>query len=167
MGKTLIAYFSRKDYNYVSGQIRYLSKGNTEVVAKKLQDMIGGDLFEIKPITPYAADYHTCIEQAKQDLRAGKRPPIHHPLPNLDAYDTIYIGYPNYWGTMPVHVFTFLEQFNLNQKTIKPFCTHEGSGMGHSEADLKQICQGANVTKGLALVGSTVSNCDGLLRHWI
>lgn len=68
---------------------------------------------------------------------------------------------------MPVHVFTFLEQFNLNQKTIKPFCTHEGSGMGHSEADLKQICQGANIKKGLALVGSTVSNCDGLLRHWI
>lgn len=83
MGKTLIAYFSRKDYNYVSGQIRYLSKGNTEVVAKKLQDMIGGDLFEIKPITPYAADYHTCIEQAKQDLRAGERCPFTF-LPSLN-----------------------------------------------------------------------------------
>ena len=167
MGKTLIAYFSRKGENYVVGQIRHLEKGNTKIVAKKIQNLIGGDLYEIKPVIPYADDYDTCIQQAKQDLNENKRPLIATPLPNLEGYEMIYIGYPNYWGTMPMHVFTFLEEQNLKDKHIKPFCTHEGSGMGHSESDLIQICQDAYLEKGLAIIGSNVSTCDDLLRRWV
>ena len=163
----LIAYFSRKYENYVSGEIRDLETGNTEIAAKILQKLTGSDLFRIEPVQEYARDYNTCIAQAQADQRRNARPELKTYPGNLDSYDRIYLGYPNYWSTMPMAVFTFLEHFDFNGKTIKPFCTHEGSGMGRSEKDIKRLCTKAKVEKGLAIYGSSVSRSRKDFEKWI
>lgn len=167
MAKELIVYFSRRGNNYVNGAIKNLSVGNTEVAAKMIQELTGGDLFYIEPVTEYDADYMTCTEEAKRDLKLNARPEIKNVLDSIDAYDTIYLGYPNYWGTMPMHVWTFLEKYDFTGKTIKPLCTHEGSGMGHSESDIKKLCPGAKVEKGLAIHGGSVSGAKKTIEKWI
>ena len=113
------------DENYFGGQRRYITEGNTEKAAKMLAELTGADLFQIEQKVPYAADYDTCIAQAKKDLQAGARPELVTLPDSLDEYDEIYLGYPNYWGTMPMAVYTFLEHFDFSGKTIHPFCTHE------------------------------------------
>lgn len=165
--KTLITYFSRKGNNYVAGSIVNLPVGNTEVVAKKIQTLTGGDLFEIQTAHAYAEDYTRCTEEAQKELRENARPSLTGDLPNMGDYDVIYLGYPNWWGTMPMGVFTFLESYDLTGKTILPFCTHEGSGMGKSETDIKKLCFGATVFRGLAIRGGSVARADRELENWI
>lgn len=167
MAKELIVYFSRKGNNYVNGSVKNLVVGNTEVAAKMIQEVTSGDLFHIEPVVEYDADYNTCTEEAQRDLRANARPEFKNVPDSLAEYDTIYLGYPNYWGTMPMHIFTFLEKYDFNGKTIKPFCTHEGSGMGRSESDIKKLCLGAKVEKGLAIHGGSVGSAKKAIEKWI
>ena len=140
----LIIYYSRKGENYWNGSIRNLSKGNTEQVAEFIQEAVGGDLFEVRTVREYNKDYYVCIEEAKQELHAQARPELEEYLESVDKYDTIFVGYPNWWGTCPMAVFSLLERLDLSVKKIVPFCTNEGSGMGSSERDLKKICTGAD-----------------------
>lgn len=163
----IVLYFSRKGNNYVNGSIKNLAVGNTEVAAGMIQKLTGADLFKIEPVTPYSEDYSACIEEAKCDLQRGARPALRAYPGDLGGYDTIYLGYPNYWGTMPVAVFSLLEQCDFSGKVIKPFCTHEGSGMGDSEADLKKVCRGAMVCKGLAIRGAHVKDAEMAIKEWI
>ena len=162
-----IAYFSRADENYVNGQIRELTVGNTEKAARILHELTGAELFKIEPVQPYARDYNTCISQAQADQRRDARPELKEYPSSLDGYDTVYLGYPNYWGTMPMAVFTFLEHFDFSGKTILPFCTHEGSGMGSSQADIRRVCPGARVGRGLAIHGAGVDRARPDLENWI
>ena len=162
----LIAYFSRAGQNYVNGTIKHLEVGNTEVAAKLLSGITGGDLFQIVPVQAYSDDYNECIAEAQADQRRNARPELESYPDSLDGYDTIYLGYPNYWGTMPMCVFTFLEHFDFSGKTIKPFCTHEGSGMGRSEADIKRLCPGAKVEKGLSIHGADAAKSEDALKRW-
>lgn len=167
MTKTLIAYFSRADENYFGGELRYVDKGNTEIAVDLMSEMIDADVFKIEMKTPYSKEYNRCIDEAKKDLKSGKRPEI-LPFPySIKDYDTIILGYPNYWGTMPTAVFTFLEQFDLSGKRILPFCTNEGSGMGRSERDLKENCPDSIISEGLPLNGSTVGNCGPEIEKWL
>lgn len=138
----LIVYFSRNYENYVSGAIRNLDVGNTEVAACIIQQLTGADLFKLEPIQEYSRNYNECIAEAQADQRRNARPELRSYPENLDGYDTVYLGFPNYWGTMPMAVFTFLEHFDWSGKTIRPFCTHEGSGMGRSEVDIRRLCRG-------------------------
>lgn len=163
----LIVYFSRAGGNYVNGAIKDLPVGNTEIAAKMIREITGADIFKIEPVTMYSADYNECIEQAKDDQRRDARPELKEYPDNLEGYDTIYLGYPNYWGTMPMAVFTFLEHFDFNGKHIMPFCTHEGSGMGSSEGDIRRLCPGAVVEKGLAIHGAAVSRSEKDIKKWI
>lgn len=165
--KELILYFSRADENYFGGSLKYIDKGNTEIVAEKAAAMTGADLFKVEPVKPYSADYNTCIEQAKKDLQSGVRPEVVAVPENMSQYNLVTVMYPNYWGTMPMHMFTVLEQINFEGKTVRPVCTHEGSGMGRSEADLAKCCQGAVIKKGLAIQGSSVGRCDAALKKWL
>lgn len=166
MSKILIVYYSRKGENYWGGSIKNLSKGNTETMAEMIQKAVGGDLFEVDTVKPYSSDYHICTEEAKAELRSNARPELRRYLDSLDGYDTIFVGYPNWWGTMPMAMFTFLEHYDLGGKKIIPFCTNEGSGMGSSEQDLKKICAGAEVKKGLALRGSETANSESRVTEW-
>lgn len=163
----IIVYFSRKDENYVSGAIKNLTVGNTEVAADILHDLTGADLFKMEPIQEYSKDYNECIAQAQADQRRDARPELKVYPESLDGYDTVYLGFPNYWGTMPMAVFTFLEHFDFTGKVIFPFCTHEGSGMGRSEADIRRLCLGATVAKGLAIHGGSVKEAEPDIRRWI
>jgi len=165
--KTLIAYYSRKGQNYVSGSIVNLPVGNTEVVAKKIQSMTGGDLFKIDTVEAYPIDYTETTNVAMDEKRRNARPELTATVDNMDAYDIIYLGYPNWWSTFPMAVFTFLESSDFSGKTIIPFCTHEGSGLGNSERDIKKLCPKANVKSGIAIRGGSVKNSDNMLKSWI
>lgn len=165
--KNLIAYYSRKGQNYWNGSIKNLAKGNTEIVAEFIQKAIGGDLFEIETVKHYPEDYYACIDEAQKELRAASRPELKSYPENLDNYDNIFVGFPNWWGTMPMAVFSFLEHYDLTGKNIIPFCTNEGSGMGSSERDIKQICAGAQIQKGLSVHGAESLNSEKQVRDWL
>lgn len=167
MQKPLIVYYSRKGENYWNGSIKNLQKGNTEIIAEMLADITGGDLFEVETVKTYADDYYACIDEAKAELRAGARPELKAYPDGLDAYDTIFVGYPNWWGTMPMAMFTFLEHFDLSGKRILPFCTNEGSGMGVSERDLKALCKGATVESGLSVHGAEAAASRKKVEAWV
>ena len=164
---TLIAYFSREGENYCNGDIISVEESNTEVVANKISILTGGDLFKIEQMVPYSSKYDTCVEESKEDKAKNARPEIKNCLKSINNYDVIYLGYPNYWGSMPMCVFTFLEKFDFTGKTIRPFCTHEGSGFGNSIEELKAECKGAKIEKGLAVVGSEARVYDEAIRQWI
>ena len=167
MSKSLIVYYSRIGSNYVNGKITNLTVGNTAVIAKKIQVLTGGNLFEIKTIKQYPEDYTETTEVSKVELRNNARPELSDHLKEIDNYDIIYLGYPNWWGTMPMAVFTFLESYNLKGKTIVPFCTHEGSGLGRSENDIERLCPESTVLRGIALRGSSVSRADEDVKNWL
>lgn len=162
----LIAYFSRAHQNYVNGTIRNLETGNTETAARILRNLTGADLFKLEPVQPYSKDYNECIAEAQADQRRNARPELKSYPEHMEQYDTIYLGYPNYWGTMPMAVFTFLEHFDLTGKTIRPFCTHEGSGMGRSEADIRKLCPNARIEEGLPIHGGSAADSEADLRRW-
>ena len=163
----IILYFSRTGENYVSGSIQNLTKGNTEIAAELIQQLTGAELFQIEPSSPYSFHYSECIEQAKNDQKRDARPQLVSYPESLEQYDTIYLGYPNYWGTMPMPVFTLLEKFDFTGKTIKPFCTHEGSGMGHSEEDIRKLCRNTDVRHGLAITGARVRQAMPEIKKWL
>lgn len=166
MSKILTVYYSRKDENYWNGSIKNLKKGNTERVAEFIKKAVGGDIFEVDSVKTYDADYNKCIQEAKAELQSKERVAVKSYLENLEDYDTIFVGYPNWWGTMPMVMFTFLEHYNLSGKTIIPFCTNEGSGMGKSESDLKNICKGAVIKKGLSIHGAEAENSENKVTDW-
>ena len=167
MSKPLIVYYSRKGENYWNGSIKNLEKGNTEIVAEMIADITGGDLFEVDTVKTYAADYYECIDDAKAELREGARPELKAYMDSLDGYDTIFVGFPNWWGTMPMAMFTFLERYDLSGKRILPFCTNEGSGMGKSESDLKKICKDAKVERGLSVHGAEAADSRSKVESWV
>lgn len=148
--KVLIAYFSRADENYNVG---YIKKGNTEIIAEMIAEETKGTLFHIETETPYPADYMECIDLAKKEMNAHARPAIKGDI-KVDNYDVIFLGYPNWWGEVPMAVYTFIEKHQWQDKTVIPFCTHEGSGLGSTESKLKKACQGATFLPGLAIQGT-------------
>lgn len=165
--KSIVIYFSRDGENYVNGEIKTLKIGNTKVVSEKLQKLMGADTFEIKQKKPYPNNYNECIKVAREDLKRNNRPELLETIDNLDDYDVIYLGYPNYWGVMPMVMWTFLESLDFTGKIIKPFCTHEGSGLGRSMKKIEECCTNAKVLEGLAIYGAEVNSSDELLETWI
>ena len=167
MPKTLIAFFSRADENYFGGSMRYIEVGNTEIVVGKIKELIEADVFKIEMMKPYSKDYMTCINEAKADLQSNARPELVAMPDSIDGYDAVILAYPNYWGTMPMAVVTFLERFDFSGKTILPLCTNEGSGMGSSERDLKKYASGATVKGGLPITGSRAADSKPAVEKWL
>ncbi len=167
MAKQFIAFYSRADENYVGGALKQLKIGNTEIASGIIKELTGADLFKIEQCKPYDKGYNKCIAQAQEDQRRDARPELQSYPESLDEYDIIYLGYPNYWSTMPMAVFTFLEHFDFSGKEIRPFCTHEGSGLGSSESDIKRLCKNANVKPGLAIRGGSVERSKKDIEKWI
>ena len=167
MAKTLIAFFSRADENYFSGSMRYVEVGNTEIAVGKIRELIDADIFKIEMKKPYSKDYMTCIDEAKKDLQSKARPELVSLPESIDEYDTVILAYPNYWGTMPMAVYTFLDAFDFTGKTILPLCTNEGSGMGSSEREIKKTCPSTEVKKGLSITGSSVNSARPAIEKWL
>lgn len=162
MSKSLVIYFSRADENYAVGWIK---KGNTEYIAEFVQELTEADLFKAEPAVPYAADYNTCIREAKQ--RIGNAP-IKEKLTDISAYDTIYIMSPIYWGTYAPEIETALEGLDFRNKRVRIVSTHEGSGLASMPRDVKRMCKGADVDmKGLAIQGSQAKNAKQKVADWL
>ena len=151
--KSLIVYFSHS--------------GNTKIAAEKIAGLTNSNLFEIKPIKRYSKNYNETVAIAKKEVNGNERPKILDSVKDMDSYDVIYLGYPNWWSTMPMAVFTFLEGYDFSGKKIYPFCTHGGSRMGRSEKDIKDLCPNAFIGKGLPISGNSVSSCDEMIKNWI
>ena len=167
MSGILIAFFSRAGENYFGGSLRTVETGNTEIVVNEIKKLTGADVFRIEMKTPYSPDYMTCINEAKKDLRENARPELVRYPESLGKYDTVILAYPNYWGTFPMAVATFLEQYDFSGKTILPLCTNEGSGMGESEKDVRKFTPGAVVKKGLPVTGSKAADSGDEIRAWL
>ncbi len=162
MSKSLIIYFSRADENYSVG---YISKGNTEYIAEFVHELTGADMFKVEPEVPYAADYKTCIEEAKK--RIGNAP-IKEKLTDISGYDTIFVMSPIYWGTYAPEIETALEGLDFTGKRIRVVSTHEGSGLASMPSDVKKMCKGAEVDmNGLAIVGSQAKNSKQKVTEWV
>ena len=166
MSKKLVVYFSHKGENYSKGRIVNLEKGNTKIAAEIISSIIEADIFEIVADKKYPIKYDNCIEIAKKELRENSRPKLKDNI-DIKEYDIIFVGYPNWWGTMPMPVWTFLEEKDFTNKKVLPFCTHEGSGLGKSESDIKKMTGGAEVLKGLAINGSEVNNSEKQIKKWL
>jgi flavodoxin len=165
--KCLIAYYSRKGQNYVNGDIVDLEVGNTKIAAEMIKDLTNSDIFEIKPIKEYPADYTKTTEVAQVELDEDARPEIKDHIDDINKYDVIFLGYPNWWSTMPMVLFTFLEEYDLSDKIIMPFCTNEGGGMGHSKSDIKKLCSNSDIKEGLSIHGAEVKNSKNSIEKWI
>ena len=150
MGKSLVVYFSLAGEQYNVGNIK---EGNTSIIAKFIAEETGSELFELETQKPYPTDSYSRLTQIAKDEQNKKARPALKTDIDITAYDTIYIGYPNWWGDMPMPLYTFLEAHDWKGKTIIPFCTHEGSGLAGTESRIRSTCKGATVEKGLAVQG--------------
>lgn len=152
--KVLVAFFSRTGENYAVGNIK---KGNTHIIAEMIANETKGKLFQIETVKPYPDEYKACVDVAKAEKENNARPEVKGDV-KVEDYDVIFLGYPNWWGDMPMAVYTFIEKHDWNGKTVVPFCTHEGSGLSGTERKLKDACKGATVSEGLAIKGTTAQS---------
>lgn len=153
-GNMLVAYFSLAGEQYGVGVIE---EGNTSIIAHMIAEQTGADLFEIEAAVPYPTSHSELLDVSRQEMASSARPEIAGIVDNMDSYDTIFIGYPNWWGDMPMIVYNFLESYDLSGKTIVPFCTHGGSGLSGTERTIKDIT-GATMKDGFAIAGTAAQN---------
>ena len=162
----LVVYYSRAGENYWNGKTRYLSVGNTDKAAHIIAEAAKAQLYQIRQKEPYSTQYRRCTEQALADKQAGARPELEALPISLKDFETISLCYPNYWGDLPMAVYTFLEAFDWEGKTIYPFCTHEGSGLSGTDNAIAHVCPGAFVTNPLAVRGSEVDKRKADIARW-
>jgi flavodoxin len=174
----LVAYFSRVGISSFSEDIDAVSSaslrvgdegliGNTKVIADMIQIAVGGDLFQIVTAKTYPEDQGKTSDIALEELRDNTRPELVTHVENMDDYDVIFLGYPNWWGTMPMAVFTFLEEYDFSGKTIIPFCTHEGSRLGRSVEDITSLCPQSTILDGFAIRGANVVDAQDDVTAWL
>jgi flavodoxin len=154
-----------KEYNIL---VAYFSRsGNTRVIANQIHESVGGDIFEIAPVDPYPSDYDQVVEQAGKELREQYRPKLKTKVENMESYNVVFVGYPSWWGTIPMPVATFLSEYDFFGKTIVPFCTNEGSRLGRSVTDIKELCPQSTILDGLAVRGRDVRKAQNEVSEWL
>lgn len=163
-GKVLIVYFSHAGENYAVGNIKV---GNTKIVADEIKRLAGGDEFEIVAKKRYDMPYNELTRVAKDEAQKGELPAFKGEVANIAQYDTIFIGGPVWWGTYPRVMFTFFKKYDLNGKTIVPFTTHEGSGLGSVVEDLKEQYPRATIAKGFSMYGHDVRTGKAKIDKWL
>lgn len=164
--KSLVVYFSHTGENYMNGAIRNITKGNTEIVAEEISKLTEADLFKVEPVNAYPYNYQECCDVAKDEFTNNIGREIKSKLDNVDNYDVIYIGGPVWCGHYSMPIFTALDGIDFTGKTIKPFTTHEGSGLGSVMDDVRKLCPNAKIENGLSIVGSRVENAKEELERW-
>lgn len=141
--------------------------GNTKKVATYINKYVTSDIIEIKPVVAYSKNYNSCVDQAKKEKNANARPAFQNEIKDLKQYKTIFVGYPNWWGTLPMVLWTVLEKFDLSEKKIIPFCTHEGSRFGTSITDLNKLCPKSTILPGIEIRGSRVGSSEETVKNWV
>ena len=152
-GNILVAYFSRS--------------GNTRLIAGLIHQEVGGTLHEIQPQEPYPDSYQATVDQAKKEIRAEYRPALQSTLGHLESYDTIFVGSPNWWDTIAPPVATFLSEYDLSGKTVVPFCTHGGGGLGRIGRDIARLCPQSTVLSSFEIYGSGGGTAQARVSAWL
>ena len=152
-GRTLIVYFSHT--------------GNTENVANFIHEEVGGDIVKLEPVNAYTEDYDTLLDVAQEEQQSNARPELTTTIDNIDEYDTIFLGYPIWWGDCPMAIYTFLDKYDLSGKTIAPFCTSGGSGLSGTPRSIQSEEPNATVTEGLSVSDSRSSNSQSAVQSWL
>ena len=148
--------------------VTYFShSGNTREIANQIHKSAGGGIFEIQAVKPYPRDYDSVLKQARQELDGGHKPELKTRIESVRSYDLVFIGYPNWWGTIPAPVRTLLSEYDFSGKTVAPFCTHEGSGLGRSVSDISKLCPKSIVLEGLAIRGRDVKTAQNRVSEWL
>lgn len=160
--QVLVAYFSRADENYGVG---YIEKGNTQLIAEIIAEEMNANSFEIKRTTAYPAEYEACTEEAKKEQSENARPQLTETLDNFEDYDVIFLGYPIWWSDMPMAVYTFLESYDFSNKTIIPFCTHQGGGLSSTKQSIEKLASEATVLEGFDILGTTAQHDQETARE--
>ncbi|WP_239059509.1 flavodoxin [Bacteroides sp. 224] len=151
--KTLVVYYSRT--------------GNTETVAKQIQTLTNADIFRLETVKAYPKGYQETTEVAKEEKSNNARPEIKEKVENINQYDTLFIGFPIWWGTYPMAIASFIEKHNLENKTIIPFCTHGGGGVDQGFNDVKNLTPKSNHKEGLSLSGSQANSSKAAIEKWL
>lgn len=151
--KCLVVYFSHT--------------GNTREMANQIKELTNADIFEIQPVDVYPADHKTVVEQGKREVNSNFKPKLKTKIANINQYDLIFVGSPNWWNSIAPPVATFLTSYDFSGKTIIPFITHKGSRMGNSEADIKALCPNSTMLKGLPMRGSSVKDAKPEVSRWL
>jgi flavodoxin len=151
--KILVAYFSHS--------------GNTRVIASEIHKRVGGDIFEIQSLKPYPLDYDAAVQQARQELDSGHKPALKAGIESVRSYDLVFIGYPIWWSTFPAPIRTFLSEHDFSGRTIVPFCTHGGSGLGRSATEISKLCPKSTVLDGIAIGGRDVQAAHDTISEWL
>lgn len=152
-GNILIAYFSWS--------------GNTENAAQVIQEQTGADIIELNPAEPYSSNYSEVLDQAQKDMNADARPELANHVENMEQYDTILLGYPNWWATIPMPVATFIEEYDFSGKTIIPFCSHGGGGFGQSITDISKLAPNSRIGEGLSIHYSGGTSLENDITTWL
>lgn len=151
--KVLVAYFSWS--------------GNTREIANQIKELTNADIFEIETVKPYSTNYNKCVEEAKIEKAENARPAIKGEIKNMSQYDIVFIGYPNWWGTMPMAILTFIEKYNFNGKTLIPFCTHGGGGVQQCFKDFSKYTSSYETRDGFLCNGNSVSSAKPQVEKWL
>jgi flavodoxin len=151
--RVLVAYFSHT--------------GNTRELARQIHEAVGGDLFEIQPEKPYPDEYNAVVQQAKVELQSDYKPKLKTRVKNMESYDVVFIGSPNWWNTVAGPVRAFLSEYDMSGKTIVPFMTHGGNGLGRSVKDVSKLCPKSTVLEGLAILGTEVKTSQDQVADWL
>lgn len=173
----LIAYFSRADNVQQDSNLDATSSasinlkgeeytGNMEIMAQYIQEEVGGDLFSVQTAELYSQNYRETTDQAKEEQNNDERPELVSHVENMEQYDVVFLGYPNWWGGLPMPMFTFLEEYDFSGKTIIPFCSHGGSALGSGPSEIQELCPDATLLEGLAVSGSQVEKSKSDIQSW-
>ena len=143
------------------------NEGNTKLLAEKVANLANADMYRIEAVKPYPEDYFECNARARDEYEANARPEIKGPLPNLDGYEVVYLGFPNWYRTYPKVVATFLDAVPLKGKIVMPFCTNEEGGFGIGELQLRSQLKDSDVRNGFSVKGENVGMSDRDLAEWV
>lgn len=147
--------------------IFYSWGGNTKAIAQRIHQKVGGDLVELELVRPYSANYNTCLDEARRDQTDQARPELKTRLTGFERYDTVLIGYPNWWASIPMPIATLLEAYDFTGKSIVPFCSHGGGRLGRSVTDIAKLAAGANVREALSVHYDGGASLDRDIDEWL
>lgn len=171
-GSVLLGGAFTKNAFAAEGQMKtlvvfYSWGGNTREIAKQIHQMVGGDLVDIELVKPYSTNYNTCLDEAKRDQQSDARPELKTSIANMDQYDTVFIGYPNWWATIPMPIATLLEQYDFSGKAIIPFCSHGGGRLGQSVSDISKLAPRATIKEALSVHYGGGSSLQKEIDAWL
>ena len=167
MRKAIVVFFSKEGENFVNGKKQILTIGNTEIVAKKISEALDSPIAKLQPIISYPTGYEETLERSKKERQENSMICYQNLGIDWKAVETVFLGFPNWWGSCPQIVKTFLKESDWSKKTIYPFCTHEGSGFGSSIQELKKQYPNAKIKCGLPIRGSRVDRSDTAIKNWL